>query len=193
MKNNTFFLGIGLSVIGLLMAIWPAGCIQAVVVLLGIEAIVNGGYQLIYTRKLFTDTTFQYSVMIRGMISIVIGLLAVFLPLHFAAAMWTFMLYILAVYLLVSSVLLLFSIGKLRDSSVDRRQFVLEALISIVVAIIIFMVPVKIGTTLVRIGGIIILLASGLFIFYYLKNRPEVQEPIEVMDDISGNLEKSNE
>ena len=97
MKNNTFFLVIGLSVIGLLMTIWPAGCIQAVVVLLGIEAIVNGGYQLIYTRKLFTDTTFQYSVMIRGMISIVIGLLAVFLPLHFAAAMA----FILMVVLLV--------------------------------------------------------------------------------------------
>lgn len=193
MKKNSLFLGVILAVAGLFMLAWPEGCIKAVVILLGIEAFLNGMYQLLYTRKLFPDTTFQYSVLIRGMMSIVVGLLALFLPLRFAAVMWSIMLYVLAFYLLVGSGLLLFSIGKLRDSSVDRRQFVIEALISIVIAAIMIVIPIKVGTSLIRIGGIVIILIGASYIFFYIKNRPEVQEPIEVMDDISGDLEKSNE
>ena len=134
--------------------------IKAVVILLGIEALANGVYQLLYTRKLYSDVTFQYSVLIRGMFSIVVGLLACFLPLRFAQIMWTVMLYVLAFYLL---------------------------------AVIIIIIPIKIGTTLIRLGGIVILGIGIAYVIYYIRNRPEVQEPIEVMDDISGDLEKSNE
>ena len=193
MKKNSLLLGFIFAVIGLLMLIWPTGCIKAVVVLLGIEAVANGVYQLLYTRKLFSDVTFQYSVLIRGMMSIVVGLLAFFLPLKFAATMWVVMLYVLAIYLLLGSALLLFSIGKLRDSDVNRSQFVLEALISIVLAIIIIMIPIKVGTALIRFGGILVLLTGATYIFYYLRNRPEVREPIEVVDEISGDFEKSDE
>lgn len=193
MKKDSLFLGIILAVAGLCMLIFPRGCIKAVVILLGIESLLNGMYQLLYTRKLFPDTTFQYSVLIRGMLSIVVGLLALSLPLRFAAVMWSVMLYVLAIYLLVGSGLLIFSIGKLRDTSVDRKQFVLEALISVVIALIMIIIPIKLGTSLIRIGGIVIFLIGAAYILLYVKNRPEVREPIEVMDDISGDLEKSDE
>ena len=80
-----------------------------------------------------------------------------------------------------------------RDTSVDRRQFVLEALISIVIALIMIIIPIKLGTSLIRIGGTVIFLIGAVYILFYIKNRPEVREPIEVVDDISGDLEKSNE
>ena len=187
MKKDSLFLGVILAAAGLFMIIWPEGCVKAVVILLGIEALLNGMYQLLYTRKLFPDTTFQYSVLI------VVGLLALFLPLRFAAVMWSVMLYVLAFYLLAGSGLLIFSIGKLRDTSVDRRQFVLEALISIVIALIMIIIPIKLGTSLIRIGGTVIFLIGAVYILFYIINRPEVCEPIEVVDDISGDLEKSNE
>ena len=193
MKQNSLFFGVILAFAGLIMLIWPGLWIKAIVILLGIEALANGVYQLLYTRKLYSDVTFQYSVLIRGMFSIVTGLLACVLPLRFAQVMWTVMLYVLAFYLLTGSALLFFSIGKLRDSSVERRQLVIEAVISILLAVIIIIIPIKIGTALIRIGGIAIFVIGAAYIFYYLRNRPDVQEPIEVMDDISGDLEKSNE
>ncbi len=191
MKKNSLFLGIILAVVGLIMAISPAGCIKAVVIILGIEAVANGIYQLIYTRKLFPDATFQYSVLIRGMLSIVVGLLAFCLPLRFAAVVWTAMLYILAVYFLAGSVLLLFSIGKLRDSGIDRKQFVFEAVVSIILGLIMLLIPLKIGAALVRIAGIILCIVGILFVVFYFRNKPLVQEPVQVMDDISGDLTNS--
>ena len=191
MKKNSLLLGIILAVVGLIMTITPAGCIKAVVIILGIEAVANGIYQLVYTRKLFPDVAFQYSVIIRGMLSIVVGLLAFFLPLRFAEMLWTVMLYVLAVYLLVGSALLLFSCGKLQDTNVDRRQFITEAVISIILALVMLLIPVHVGTALVRIAGIVLILVGIAFVIFYMKNKPLVQEPVQVMDDISGDLTNS--
>lgn len=191
MKKNSLLLGIILAVVGLIMTITPAGCIKAVVIILGIEAVANGIYQLVYTRKLFPDVAFQYSVIIRGMLSIVVGLLAFFLPLRFAEMLWTVMLYVLAVYLLVGSALLLFSCGKLQDTNVDRRQFITEAVISIILALVMLLIPVHVGTALVRIAGIVLILVGIAFVIFYIKNKPLVQEPVQVMDDISGDLTNS--
>lgn len=191
MKKNSLLLGIILAIVGLIMTITPSGCIKAVVIILGIEAVANGVYQLLYTRKLFPDAAFQYSVIIRGMLSIVVGLLAFFLPLRFAEIIWTVMLYVLAVYLLVGSALLLFSCGKLQNTNVDRRQFITEAVISIILALIMLLIPVHVGTTLVRIAGIVLILTGAAFIVLYIKNKPLVQGPVQVMDDISGDLTNS--
>lgn len=191
MKKNSLLLGIILAIVGLIMTITPSGCIKAVVIILGIEAVANGVYQLLYTRKLFPDAAFQYSVIIRGMLSIGVGLLAFFLPLRFAEIIWTVMLYVLAVYLLVGSALLLFSCGKLQNTNVDRRQFITEAVISIILALIMLLIPVHVGTTLVRIAGIVLILTGAAFIVLYIKNKPLVQEPVQVMDDISGDLTNS--
>ena len=101
------------------------------------------------------------------------------------------MLYVLAIYLLAGSVLLLFSCGKLQDTNVDRRQFITEAVISIILALVMLFIPVHIGTALVRIAGIVIFLAGVALVVFYIKNKPLVQEPVQVMDDISGDLTNS--
>ncbi len=191
MKKNSLLLAIILIVVGLIMAITPNGCVKALVIILGLEAVLNGIYQLIYTRKLFPDASFQYSVLIRGMLSIVVGLLAFFLPLRFASVFWTLMLYVLAIYLLAGSVLLLFACGKLQDTEIDRKPFVTEAIISVILAVVMLLIPVQVGRILVRIAGIILFLTGVAFVLVYRRNKPLTQEPVKVMDDISGDLTNS--
>ena len=177
------------------MLIKPEGCIKAVVIILGIEAVANGIYQLLYERKLFPDTAFQYSIRVRSMFSIVVGLLAVFLPLTFTEGILKLIAYLLGIYFFVVSILLFYSIGKLRGSNVERKPFVIEALVSLAGAIVMFCIQALIslenGCTIVRLCGIIVILVGVLFGFVYIKNKPLVQEPVEVMDDISGDLTNS--
>lgn len=197
MKKSNFFIGILITVVGLLLLIIPRQCMKVIVILLGIEAIINGIYNLVYTRKLVPDSTFQFTVICRGMLSLVIGLLAFFIPLRFMKAVdaiWTIVLYILAIYLIASAVLELFAMGKIRDTEIDRKQYIFESLLSIVVAIILFMVPAeKIGSAILRICGLIMALIGAIYLLYEWKNRPIVQEPVEVIDDISGEIEKSSD
>ena len=89
MRKNNILIGILLAVIGLLMVIIPNQCIKAVVVVLGVGAIANGVYNLLYIRKLVPDISFQRVIISRAMMSIVIGLPAFFLPLIFAKVMLT--------------------------------------------------------------------------------------------------------
>ncbi|MCR5401801.1 MAG: DUF308 domain-containing protein [Treponema sp.] len=194
MKKSNFFAGLLITIIGLLLLIIPKQCVRAVVILLGLEAITNGIFSLMYTRKLVPDSSFQFTVIMRGMLSLVIGLLAFFLPLKFmkaVSAIWTIMLYILAVYLLFSAGLELFAMGKIRNTEIDRKSYILEALISIIAAVIMFLVPQTIGEVILRIAGLFVAVCGGLYLLYTWKNRPIVQEPVEVVDDISGEIEKS--
>lgn len=93
------YLGMGfLSLIaGLLMLFSPDAWIKVVVIVLGVAAIVNGLFNLVYVRRVFDDAYFRRSIVVRGLLSLVVGLLAVILPLALAAAVWTAMVYMLAV------------------------------------------------------------------------------------------------
>ncbi len=197
MKKSNFFVGILITLVGLLLLTVPRQCVKAIVILLGIEAIANGIYNLMYTRKLVPDSSFQFTIICRGMLSLVIGLLAFFLPLRFmrvVESIWTIVLYILAVYLIASAALELFAMGKIRDSEIDRKQYILESLISIVAAFVLFLVPAaKIGTAILRISGLVMALVGGLYVFYAWKNRPLGHSPVEVIDDISGEIENSGD
>lgn len=192
MRRSGVFWGLILSVIGLLMLIVPKQCVKAVVILFGIEAVANGIYSLMYTRKLIPDASFQYTVICRGMLSIVIGLLAFFLPLRFAQAMWTVMLFVLAIYLIVGALLQMYAVGKLRNTGIARSQFVIESIASICAAIIMLIIGTQNGVPFVRIAGIVVLLFGIVYIYFARKNSPLVQEPVEVVDDISGTIEKSD-
>lgn len=193
MKKGSLFLGFLVCLAGLLLLIMPRFVINVLVILLGIEAIANGIYGLLYMRRLIPDSSFQFTVVIRSMLSIVIGLLAVFLPLKFAQAMWTIMLFTLAIYMIIVALMEMYLLGKLRTTSVERKPFIFEAIISITVAILMFIIGAKGGAAFVRIVGAIILLAGSLLLFLLWKNRPIVQEPVEVVDDISGTIEKPGE
>ena len=193
MKKGSLFLGFLICLAGLLLLIIPKFVINVLVILLGIEAIINGIYGLIYMRRLIPDSSFQYTVVIRSMLSIIIGLLAVFLPLKFAQAMWTIMLFTLAVYMIISALMEMYLLGKLRTTSVERRPFIFEAIISVAAAILMFIIGARNGTVFVRIVGAIALIAGVLFLILMWKNRPIVQEPVEVVDDISGTIEKPSE
>ena len=81
MKKNNLFVGILLVLVGFMLLFFPKQCISWCVALMGIEAVVNGIYSLVHTRKLVPDSDFQKLVFIRGTLSIVVGLLAFFLPL----------------------------------------------------------------------------------------------------------------
>ena len=126
----------------------------------------------------------QLTVIVRSVISIVIGILAVFLPLRFAEAMWTIMLYVLAAYLLASAFLELYMLAKLRDTNIERRRYMLEVIISLVGAIVLFIVPQQVGLVLVRILGVLLLAVSAGYMLFEWHDRPIVVDEVEVVDDV---------
>ena len=179
------YIGIGILsiIIGLMMLIVPHQCIKAIVIILGIFSIGNGIFNLFSIRKLIADSNFVKTITIRGTISIIVGLLAIFLPLVFAGILWTVMVYTLAFYLLISSGMEIYSIIKKKQVGINTKPYIAEIIGSIVIAIILLIIPAKIGTLIVRLLGIAIMIIGVGLLFFEIKSKPLVVYTEEVPEN----------
>ena len=79
------YLGIGILtiIVGILMLFAPEAWAKVVVIFIGASAIVNGLFNLFYVRKIISDSSYKRAVIIRGLFSLLVGLVAIILPLAF--------------------------------------------------------------------------------------------------------------
>lgn len=187
MKKSNILIGILTAAVGILMLINPSWCGKVIVLLLGVAAIVNGIFNLVTVRKLIDDTSFQMTIMLRGIISIIIGLLAVSLPEAVGNTMWTVMMYILGAYLLASACMESYAVAKLRSAGIDRRQYIMEIVITLIASVIMFVCPAaNFWNVLCRIMGSLLLLASATYIIYLWKTRDIVLDHVVIEDDTNS-------
>lgn len=191
MKKN-WIIGISASVVGLLLLISPAFCVKIIVVLLGLTAVIEGFYGIISERTLFENDFFKKTILYRSIGSIVIGLLAVIMPLALAGTAWTIMTFILAFYLIVSGCAGFFAASKLKqdgeNSPESQKQLTWENLITLGSGILLLVIgPEKLGTFILRLIGLAALLVGiGFLVVQIIEHRKEVAvTDIEIKDDES--------
>lgn len=183
MRKTYIGIGVLAIVIGLMMLIVPHQCIKAIVVILGVFAVANGVYNLFSIRRLIADSDFAMTITIRGIISIVVGLLAILLPLVFAGILWTIMVYTLAFYLLISSGLEIYGAIKMQKVGINTKPYIAEIIGSIVIAVILLIIPAEIGTLIVRLLGVAIILVGAGLLFFETRHKPLVVYAEEVPND----------
>lgn len=186
MDKNKLFLGFMTAALGLFLLISPDTFISFFVILLGIAAVIDGIFILAATRDLIIDPQYKLIVTIRGVLSVVVGLLAVILPIAVAAVVWKAMAYTLAVYLIISAGMQIYTITKLHRNGIMIRQSLIEVASSLVLALVLFIIPAQTaGHMIVRLFGIVLLVIGiGLFVIQW-KSRPEViiPESVETVEE----------
>ena len=198
MDKKNFGLGVLVAVIGLLVMINPESSIKVIVILLGIEAVVDGLYTLLKMRKLIDDPLYNTTALIKGLLSIVVGLLAIVLPVAFFNAVTNVirvMLYVVAVYLLLGAASEIFSLIRLSQFNVHtlKKSLIVSAVGSVVIAVLLFMLPKDYGQTVVRIIGILLMAGGAGYSVWTIVHKPIIVEPENVRDEESNCTEKSEE
>lgn len=194
MDKNNIILSFFVAIVGLLMMISPETFISMVVIILGVAVIIDGLFIMITTRNLILDPQYRLMMTIRGILSIVTGIMAIFLPLFVAKIIYSIMSYVLAIYLLISAALECYGISKLHRNGIMIRQSVIETLVSVVLAVILFIIPAKTaGSIIVRILGTVLLLIGIIWGIIQWKNRPLTVTPDSVTpeDDLKNSSENS--
>lgn len=192
MKKN-WILGISATVAGLLLIICPAFCIKLLVVLFGLTLIIEGFYGAITERKLFENEVFQKTTLYKSIASIFIGVLTIVMPLAVAGIAWKVMIYVLAVFLVVSGVAGFFASSKLKqigsddtNEVPDRKNLTWENALTLAAGIVLFIIgPDKLGVTVIRIVGAVVLIVgilSILLIVLQKNDGNEVKADYEVKD-----------
>ena len=191
MDKNKVFLGFVTAALGLFLLISPDTFISFFVIILGVAAIIDGIFILTATRDLIIDPQYKLIVTVRGVLSIVVGLLAVILPIAVAAVVWKAMAYTLAIYLIISAGMQIYTITKLHRNGIMVRQSMIEVASSLLIALVLFVIPAQTaGHFIIRLFGIALLVVGiGLLIIQW-KSRPDVVLPdsVETVED-----EKSEE
>lgn len=183
MRKTYIGIGVLAIIIGLMMLIVPHQCIKAIVIILGVFSVANGVYNLFAIRRLIADSDFAITITIRGIISIIVGLLAILLPLIFAGVIWTIMVYILAFYLLISSGMEIYGATKMNKVGINTKPYIAEIIGSIIIALILLIIPAEIGTLIVRLLGIAIMIVGIGLLFFETRNKTLIVYAEEVPND----------
>lgn len=150
------FLGICTLAIGAFIFFQNKGFSMFLAISIGVYAVVNGVIVLTAAYKAQFSDQMKRTMFIRGIVSLSIGLLALLMPLLFVKITWTFVLYLLGVQLLVSSVMQIYLCIEMRRIELPVTSTVVEATVSMLLAFLVFTMPQQIGMTIVRVAGFII-------------------------------------
>lgn len=183
MNKKTILLCAAAAFLGLMMLFSPATFIKVIIIAAGCACVVSGILALTGARTLLADKVYSWCVTGRSILCIIVGSLAVILPLTIAKAAWTVMLYILASELLVSALIEVFTTLKLKEADIDCKFYWGEVIVSAAVSLVLFLMPAKIGFAIIRIIGACILIAAiALFIWEYRSNKG-INFTVETLDD----------
>ncbi len=199
-KNKTniknIALGILIAIVGILVMIFPRYSIDVVVILLGIAAIISGIYNLLKFYKVSDNLGFKKIILIKSITSIVLGVLAVVLPFAFIKVIETIvkvLLYVEAVYLLLSAFAEILIIEKLKENNENLKTLRFEILSSILAAILLFLLAPNFGEIVVRILGAILTAGGIIYVIYYYLHKPIVVEAENVHDVNEDETSSQNE
>ncbi|SFJ06243.1 Short repeat of unknown function [Treponema bryantii] len=186
MKRWYLFSGIMAAVLGLLVIIFPSFWIKLVVIMIGLAAIGYGIYSLKFTKSLSEDLGYRRTILIKSIVSIIAGVMAVLFPLAIGGAAWTAMIWILIFYLMLSAAAGFYAAALLKDSGIERKRYIIENLLLLVVAILLILIsPRSLGNAIIRLIGIIVMVGGiGLILLDVFTNRNTVEgEVVEVKDE----------
>ena len=177
MKRWYLFSGILAALLVLLVIIFPAFWIKLVVVILGLAAIAYGIYSLKITKVISDELNYRRTILIKSIVSIVAGLMAVLFPLAIGGAAWTAMIWLLIFYLLISAAAGFYAAALLKDSGVERKRYIIENLLLLAAAVVLILIsPRSLGNAIIRLIGIVVLVAGlALILFDVFSARGKVE------------------
>ena len=190
MRLKNLLLGFFVFVVGLLMTIIPQKIFNLLIIITGLITLVDGIYTLIKTSKENFDENVKKPILIRSICCIAIGTIAAAFPIIFKGMIDTMCMifgFILALTLVGYAAFGFFAAGKLINEDEKKKALTSESLISLLIAIILFILPIKnITTTITRIIGTIGIIAGALIIGYEIimkfAHKKDAIEVVEIAD-----------
>lgn len=177
-------IALGLLFFGVFTLVKPKLFEQLFIIALGIVAIVTGTSSLVTLNKYSFNKFNRTSTLIKGVASIIIGVLAVILPITMGGVLWRIVLYVLAAQLLLSAIVVIIDAFAVRLLGLSPAPLFLEGVVSLVVSILLFISPKTIADLLVTILGvalIVVAVAIGVIAFVIRKKRfSQTIEAVEV-------------
>jgi uncharacterized membrane protein HdeD (DUF308 family) len=183
-----------LVVLGIYLMFQQESFVRIFISILGLFLVGSGVASLFALRSYSLGRRTKTATLVQAILNIVLGLVAVIVPLSAANVSWTLMLSLIAIELIFSALISFLDAILLRKSELPVSALLGEGVFSLVVAVLLFVFPQQIGSMLLKLFGVVII-AMGLgMVLWSVRirkiNRQFSQTVIEaeaVVVDESGN------
>ena len=190
MKKWYLLSGILIFGLGLSFVIFPPFWSKVVVILLALGSIAYGIYNLVYTKKIFENTVYEKTILIKSIASLLIGFVALIFPLAIGEAVWSAMIIILIVYLIISAFLGFYAAALLKNSGIERKRYFLENLVLLAVAVVLILIsPEKLRDVIMRFIGIVLMVGGvgiAVYSFFMKETVIKVESDVKASEDASS-------
>ena len=180
MNTNNLLIGILTFTVGVLILLASDAFIKFAVIILGAAAIISGIMNLLSARNQILDPVYNKAVCIRGILSLIVGLVAVTSPLYLAKTVFNTITYILAVYFLISACLQIFTAARLHRNGVSVKNSVIQILTSLMISAFLFMMNFNTFKIIIYAIGILLIIAGLSIFFFQWKSHPLIISPDSV-------------
>ncbi|MEM7538201.1 MAG: DUF308 domain-containing protein [Chloroflexota bacterium] len=154
--RTMFIRGSLAALFGLFILFQTTRFIQLVAFGIGVYMTINGLITLWTAIRLPRYTPQRGLMLARSGLNLLVGLLAITVPFFFGA-LWTTIVYLVALQMLISAVLDLMAANRMRAAGYPWRSNMTSGLITLSLAAVLIFAPWSIGILLVRIIGFLLL------------------------------------
>lgn len=152
----TLLAGILIIALGCYMLFATASFVNLAVKIMGVLAIISGIVTLVELNSYSFGVYSKGATIFKGVLGIIVGIVVLFLPLLTAKVTWIVLLYIIGIQLAISAIIAFWDAFALRKSGFALSGLVMEGVLSLVFALLMFLFPQSIGRMLVKIVGAVV-------------------------------------
>jgi uncharacterized membrane protein HdeD (DUF308 family) len=179
-----FIIGLIIIAAGVFILVKRDSFLRIFVMVLGVLAITSGASSLLSMNRYAFGRYNRNATLVKGILSLVIGVLAVVLPIFTLETTWRIFMYVLAAQMLISAAITLIAAIAVRSKGMSASQMVGEGALSLFFAVFLFLFPRSIGNLLVTIFGVIVIAIGLAFvaIAFIMRNKkdPRTLHDVEV-------------
>ena len=150
-----------LMILGIYLMFQQESFVRIFISILGLFLAGSGLFALYSLKQYNLGKRTKIATLVKALISLGLGIVAIILPLTAANVSWVMLLYVIAAELIFSSLILFLDALLLRRSGIVISGMLSEGVFSLAVAILLFVFPQQIGSMLLKLVGVV-LIASGL-------------------------------
>lgn len=155
---------------------------QILVIALGVLALVTGIISLATMPKYSFGKFNHGTTLVKGVLGIVVGTLAIIMPLATGGAVWTTIIYILGAQLVLSAVVVFIDSIAVKSAGFPAAPLVTEGIVSLLFAVVLFLFPRDVANLLVTILGITVLIVGLTLALLAIIFRNRGGATVEVVD-----------
>jgi uncharacterized membrane protein HdeD (DUF308 family) len=153
-----FLIGVIIFISGIDAFFWTTMFIDILISLFGILALIVGVIMIVFFLSVKQDLIFGFPIFLAGLLSIIVAIIAIFLP----GLMATTFIVIMAIIAIINSVLLIIVGCSLSDEWKTNLVIILFGMVTLFLSILMALFPTLSAMILVKIWGMYALVIGGV-------------------------------